>query len=777
MQRTLIALVMAFWAIACMEITPYEEPDAEADAKEDGEEVEEDVEICDNGVDDDHDSLIDEEDCVPGEDSDADADEDAPEDAVEDTAGDVPADDAGTEPDVSEDPSEDTGVTDAPSDPIEDDATSEPDVSSPPAPIADISSTFRSEAGAEDAIETQVWGDLTRATLATLPGTPSRLCIFGSWNEFSTTSGYTCLTWSPSYTPSRLWHHRGGDTSFYFIYAGTPYELDLSRFDLHMSGGCYRSSADKGDGTVRYVIRCPANPADAVCDDGLDNDGDGMIDSEDVDCDTIWAPPIVETNVVSGRRVHDCINFSGRFYFNTVGGLASPIDYDLGERVDRFVIRTDATVGGVTYSPRMEDYPGDGEWIHWTLCGFTYMEPAVTTNWGRSVDVDLSAVAIHGTEICRNLSNTRIGMPSTGCGDGGGYTPPGPTGPEVCDGLDNDGDGMVDDGFACPRGSSVSCTTSCGSTGRKECGTSCVWGACRPPDEVCGNGIDDDCDGSVDESPCGSSTHRYELTGRRFTDYVEVELVSDLRASHSGVLEGYPDAITGTIETICVVYGSDWAGQIEDPYAFHTDPERPPCVHYRGDDQSHYIRMDSWATNFHMFVIDDRRNRAWFDTGAWSRSGIDLNTSEEFVITGEGSGSGGSSGSGSYWVSSVGCPSWMTCLPEHRVVEVNGNFNAHRDYALATDPHTFGSFESISEICAVYGSEDWETQVLRTDHEPCETYWGDGVATYVQIPEWAGTFLLVAKGAGGSVSWFSIYDPGYNYSGISITTTGILAFD
>ena len=355
MQRTLIALTVCFWAMACMEITSYEEDDSDAKADSDAEVVEE---ICGNGIDDDHDSYIDEDAetdpdgiaCVPPEDDeDAETDEDAPEDATEDTSEDVPAD-AETDSDVTEDTTPDTTEADPPADTSDDD-TSETDVYTPPATIADISSTFRSEAGADDAIESQVWGDLTRATVATIPGTPSRLCMFGSWNEFSTSSGYTCLTWAPSYTPSRLWHHRGGDTGFYFLHGSTAYELDLSRFDLHLSGGCYRTSVDRGDGTVRYVIRCPAGIDDVVCEDGLDNDGDGMVDSEDDDCDTIWAPPIVETNVISGRKVHDCVNFSGRFYFNSVGGLMDSLD--LGEFVDRFVVRTDATVSGLTYSPRM----------------------------------------------------------------------------------------------------------------------------------------------------------------------------------------------------------------------------------------------------------------------------------------------------------------------------------------------------------------------------------------------------------------------------------------
>jgi hypothetical protein len=69
---------------------------------------------------------------------------------------------------------------------------------------------------------------------------------------------------------------------------------------------------------------------------------------------------------------------------------------------------------------------------------------------------------------------------------------------ETCNGMDDDCNGACDDGFACCRGSSGTCTTTCGSSGTRTCGASCTFGACAPPAETC-NGRDDDCDGACDD--------------------------------------------------------------------------------------------------------------------------------------------------------------------------------------------------------------------------------------------------------------------------------------
>ena len=98
---------------------------------------------------------------------------------------------------------------------------------------------------------------------------------------------------------------------------------------------------------------------------------------------------------------------------------------------------------------------------------------------------------------------------------------------EVCDGEDNDCDGQVDEDCDCDPGE----TRACGPDpvgvcrqGVQACADDGQWGACEgavePGDEVCGNALDDDCDGGVDEGcacapgetrACGSSTGACEL--------------------------------------------------------------------------------------------------------------------------------------------------------------------------------------------------------------------------------------------------------------------------
>ncbi len=70
---------------------------------------------------------------------------------------------------------------------------------------------------------------------------------------------------------------------------------------------------------------------------------------------------------------------------------------------------------------------------------------------------------------------------------------------EVCNGRDDDCNGLKDEGFNCPAATSRACDSACKSKGVQVCDGTCSWSQCTPPIETC-NGLDDDCDGLVDEN-------------------------------------------------------------------------------------------------------------------------------------------------------------------------------------------------------------------------------------------------------------------------------------
>ncbi|MBU1410888.1 hypothetical protein KKC22_05160 [Myxococcota bacterium] len=78
---------------------------------------------------------------------------------------------------------------------------------------------------------------------------------------------------------------------------------------------------------------------------------------------------------------------------------------------------------------------------------------------------------------------------------------------EVCDGVDNDCDGVVDNGFECAQGATRACGSVVGTceAGNETCGVTCQWsGLCEgevvPAEEVCdAMELDENCDGSANE--------------------------------------------------------------------------------------------------------------------------------------------------------------------------------------------------------------------------------------------------------------------------------------
>jgi MYXO-CTERM domain-containing protein len=119
--------------------------------------------------------------------------------------------------------------------------------------------------------------------------------------------------------------------------------------------------------------------------------------------------------------------------------------------------------------------------------------------------LDLATLKHCAVETCNCLDdncNGQIdeGLPPNACGGGCGCALP----KEICNGLDEDCDGTADNGFdvgaACDNGLKGACKAS----GFKVCttdgtGTVCDAPVVPPGVEVC-NGIDDDCDGIVDNN-------------------------------------------------------------------------------------------------------------------------------------------------------------------------------------------------------------------------------------------------------------------------------------
>jgi hypothetical protein len=88
------------------------------------------------------------------------------------------------------------------------------------------------------------------------------------------------------------------------------------------------------------------------------------------------------------------------------------------------------------------------------------------------------------------------GQAEAGVGGSGGNGPS-----EICNGLDDDGNGQADEIFMCQLSATDGppCVTSCNTSGMRECvAPACSWGACHPFPESCANTLDDDCNGFVD---------------------------------------------------------------------------------------------------------------------------------------------------------------------------------------------------------------------------------------------------------------------------------------
>ncbi len=240
--------------------------------------------------------------------------------------------------------------------------------------------------------------------------------------------------------------------------------------DENLSRGC---SSNCGAGTETCVSGqwqgCDAPPEELDICDGLDNDCDGLTDP---DCECL--PGMVQS---------------------------------CGSQLSL----------GSCHAGTQECDPSG----HWSPC-FGEIGPIPEACNQLDDDCNGTVDDVSDPEICDGIDNdcdgqvdenlvqacsSACGLGQETCQDGSfqGCNAP-PVLPDICDGLDNDCDGIADNDCDCVPGDTMVCGDSdegeC-SRGVQTCDDNGFWGSCEgdrgPSLEIC-DGLDNDCDGAVDES-------------------------------------------------------------------------------------------------------------------------------------------------------------------------------------------------------------------------------------------------------------------------------------
>ena len=251
-------------------------------------------------------------------------------------------------------------------------------------------------------------------------------------------------------------------------------------------GECARDGAVvcRPDGTDDMCDAVPGAPGDEICGNGLDDDCDGQVDPLLLcggveDCANDQVPPAV---TVSQPIVYLELQDESTSAFLVVAE-ACGMTWQDGCSENQFIIHGINELTSPTGAPVYGE-PGG------------YVSPGVRAEWTWiDVNLDRSVAGPRDYLIRYALFDQAQNWAFAECLI---RVLDGPR--DLCNGLDDDGDGEIDEDFV---GADTACGLGpCSATGRTECVDGAIVDTCTadaPGAERCGTGVDEDCDGEIDE--------------------------------------------------------------------------------------------------------------------------------------------------------------------------------------------------------------------------------------------------------------------------------------